>query len=62
MKYKYYISQLYLAFIGFIVISIGGRVFFLIKCYLGILPTTLFHMGADLAVILVVTYYNEFWY
>ena len=40
-------------FFGFIIIAIGGRIFFITKEKFGLLTTSLFHMGVDLGIVAI---------
>jgi hypothetical protein len=38
------------------IITIGGRVFFLTRDKIGLIATSLFHMGVDLGIVLLAIY------
>ncbi|CAK75721.1 unnamed protein product (macronuclear) [Paramecium tetraurelia] len=53
----YFLTKLMIiSLIGFIMIAIGGRIFFITRDKFGLLTTSLFHMGVDLGVVAMAIY------
>ncbi|CAD8066644.1 unnamed protein product [Paramecium sonneborni] len=53
----YFFTKLIIvSLIGFIIITIGGRIFFITRDKLGLLTTALFHMGVDLGIVALAIY------
>lgn len=51
-----YLRLMIISLIGFIIITIGGRMFFITRDKFGWLTTSLFHMGVDLGIVAMAIY------
>ncbi|CAD8056696.1 unnamed protein product [Paramecium primaurelia] len=53
----YFFTKLFIiSLIGFIMIAIGGRIFFITRDKFGLLTTSLFHMGVDMGIVAMAIY------